>query len=170
MHDPPHPAHTIHATTHTYSITHARPPPPAHTIHATTHTYTITHAPPNQVRVLNVCLQVVRVLSSVTLPPLLNLCTQVERVLSQATSSLFFNIFELDYATCGHPLSTLCFFLMSQSGIIDLWDINPVKLARYAAAGGAGGVAWCAACGGWGGCMVCCMGGQVGASREVDGR
>ena len=60
---------------------------------------------------------------------------QVERLLIQATTSLFFNMFELNEATSGHPLSTLAFFLIMQNGSIDGWDMDVIKLARYATAG-----------------------------------
>ena len=57
-------------------------------------------------------------------------CVQVERLLIQATTSLFFNMFELNEATSGHPLSTLAFFLIMQIGSIDGWDMDVIKLAR----------------------------------------
>ena len=65
-------------------------------------------------------------------------CAQVERLLTQATTSLFFNMFELNEATSGHPLSTLAFFLIMQIGSIDGWGMDVIKLARYCLLPGGG--------------------------------
>ena len=71
------------------------------------------------------------------------ICMQVERLLTQATTLLFFNMFELNEATSGHPLSTLAFFLIMQIGSIDGWDMDMIKLAWCATAG------WRYATAGW---------------------
>ncbi|MEW5305806.1 MAG: hypothetical protein WDW36_008323 [Sanguina aurantia] len=55
---------------------------------------------------------------------------RVERLLLTADSWTF-DVFQLDAATHGRPLSTLAFFLISRSGLIKAFDLPPRKLVRY---------------------------------------
>ncbi|MEW5307541.1 MAG: hypothetical protein WDW36_009929 [Sanguina aurantia] len=54
----------------------------------------------------------------------------VERLLLTADSWTF-DVFQLDEATGGRPLSTLAFFLISRGGLIKTFDLPPKKLVRY---------------------------------------
>ena len=41
-----------------------------------------------------------------------------------------FDAFKLEAATCGHPLSTLAFYLFSRAHLISTFQIDGAKLAR----------------------------------------
>lgn len=59
------------------------------------------------------------------------LMDEVELFLATHTGLWQFDAFELDRVTQGHPLSTLAFYLMSETGLISQLNLNSKKLARY---------------------------------------
>lgn len=57
---------------------------------------------------------------------------QVERLLAKAADSWHFDAFELSTATCGHPLSTLAFYLITTStqGLVEQFKIHKGKVCE----------------------------------------
>lgn len=56
---------------------------------------------------------------------------EVEVLLQRASTSWVFNSFDLAQATHGHPLSSLAFFLLNTTGLVSLFKLDAVKLARF---------------------------------------
>jgi hypothetical protein len=52
-------------------------------------------------------------------------------MLDEADNEWTFDAFALEEATDGHPLSTLAYFLFSNSGLMHTFNINALKLARF---------------------------------------
>jgi hypothetical protein len=55
---------------------------------------------------------------------------QVEQLLGEAWSSWWFDSFRLHDLTCGHPMSTLGFYLIHRAGLIWQLDLDARTLAR----------------------------------------
>lgn len=52
-------------------------------------------------------------------------------MLEDGYSSWSFDAFELERASCGHPLSAMGYFLLARTGLMSTWSIKPRKAALF---------------------------------------
>ncbi|KAJ9508776.1 hypothetical protein QJQ45_028082 [Haematococcus lacustris] len=63
--------------------------------------------------------------------PAAPLYDEVDRLLGIARESWEFDVRQLDVATAGHPLSTLTYYLLHSTGLLDELGINKTRMARF---------------------------------------
>ncbi|KAJ9510743.1 hypothetical protein QJQ45_027640 [Haematococcus lacustris] len=63
--------------------------------------------------------------------PAAPLYEEVDRLLGIARESWDFDVRQLDVATAGHPLSTLTYYLLHSTGLLDELGINKTRMARF---------------------------------------
>ncbi|KAL6765853.1 hypothetical protein V8C86DRAFT_2450563 [Haematococcus lacustris] len=63
--------------------------------------------------------------------PAAPLYEEVDRLLGIARESWKFDVRQLDVATAGHPLSTLTYYLLHSTGLLDELGINKTRMARF---------------------------------------
>ncbi|KAJ9510123.1 hypothetical protein QJQ45_015613 [Haematococcus lacustris] len=63
--------------------------------------------------------------------PATPLYDEVDRLLGIARESWKFDVRQLDVATAGHPLSTLTYYLLHSTGLLDELGINKTRMARF---------------------------------------